>query len=513
MGHGRLTSFVLLGALLWAGCRAAPDDAAPSPPPDEPKAATSAAGAEPGEERGQEQRRVQPAALGKTEGSLTVHGRIGDRGFATPLDAVKSVKAGEGTIDVYASQCGACHTDIYAEWQQTTHAHALQDPQYIAELAKPSSPRWLCLNCHIPNQNQRRHLISGETRMLSTGNDLRRIEERENPDFDPRLRKEAITCATCHVRPGDGGGTVIGPRGDTASPHAVKKDPEALRNICVRCHNPGGDHLTPSFVCWFETAEELAAGPWAGERTCVDCHMPETERPLAAGGPVRKTRMHHWVGGGVPKSYDAYDTLLARGWEPALDVSVLLPAGDAAPEVLLANRRAGHWIPTADPERHYIVRALVERLSDGAVISQDSLRIGQRWDWGDDATGRIARRLEDTRLKPKEERTWVPKIELPKVPAGHRLVIEALHVRLSPDNARFMKKAIVDDELRTLAPGAAEAIAHVESSYPMYSEVFRQEIDLVGGARRSFSYPELIERSKAARTRSLDEHAARLGGR
>ncbi|MEL6544203.1 MAG: multiheme c-type cytochrome, partial [Myxococcota bacterium] len=72
------------------------------------------------------------------------------------LPATPALKlAGGAEIGVSAKECGACHAENYSEWRDSTHAHAMKDPQYFAELSKPGAPRWLCLNCHAPNQNQR----------------------------------------------------------------------------------------------------------------------------------------------------------------------------------------------------------------------------------------------------------------------------------------------------------------------------------------------------------------------
>ena len=58
-----------------------------------------------------------------------------------------------------AQDCARCHADHVADWKLSTHAHALQDLQFQAELAKASSPKWLCLNCHTPLGNQREELV------------------------------------------------------------------------------------------------------------------------------------------------------------------------------------------------------------------------------------------------------------------------------------------------------------------------------------------------------------------
>lgn len=434
----------------------------------------------------------------------SLHQRFGEWDFLTLIDAPKTVAVkGGGEFAANASTCGACHQDNYREWRDSTHANALRDPQYLAELAKSSSPRWLCLGCHIPLKNQREQLVDGDTKLLSSGYDIGTIDDRKNPDFDRTLQTEAITCATCHVRRGpDGKGVVIGPRGDPIAPHFVKKDPKALNDICVRCHSPGEAQLTPTFVCWFETAEELAAGPYAGEKSCIDCHMKITERALVPGNPVRKTRQHHWQGGGVPKSFDLYDKLEHQGWVPGLEVTLTFNGLDST--VAVENKNAGHKIPTADPERHYLVRA---RLLDaaGKELARDVLRIGQRWDWGGLESGRVAHRIEDTRLAPRERRQWQPELPAAAFNKASSLEVDALHVRLAPGNARYAKQAKIDDELEALVPGARARGAALEKHYPLLSFIARERVDLGSGKRKKDDHAALIARSKALQSRTLED--------
>jgi hypothetical protein len=82
-----------------------------------------------------------------------------------------------------AENCGKCHTEIYREWKTSTHAHALSDLQFQAELSKPAQPKWICLNCHIPVQNQREAII--ET--LKNGDFLKPIEIK-NINFDEIMK-------------------------------------------------------------------------------------------------------------------------------------------------------------------------------------------------------------------------------------------------------------------------------------------------------------------------------------
>lgn len=396
----------------------------------------------------------------------TVRERLGEWPFLVPIDAPATVAlVGGGELRADPATCGGCHPDHLAEWAGSTHARAIRDPQLFAELTKPTQPRWLCLNCHIPTRPQRAEEIRPDTR-FAEGASLVRLDTGAEAGFDPARVPEGIGCATCHVRRGeDGAGLVVGPRGSGRAPHAVVADRAALDGVCVSCHSPGPARISATFVCWFETADELAAGPDAG-RPCVSCHMPETERPAAAGGPAVALRRHWWTGGGVPKDQASRAALLERGYTPGVDVA--LEPGPPL-RVVLTNTRGGHVVPTADPERHLLVTATVTA-PDGTVRATDATRLGQTWDWGDEATGRPARRLADERLAPGEVRTVTPRVE---GAPGDTLTVEVAHVRVSPETVGWLAAQIPDDGLLALWPEAGAAVARIPTDYPLRTTFFR----------------------------------------
>jgi hypothetical protein len=224
--------------------------------------------------------------------------------------------------------------------------------------------------------------------------------------------------------------------------------------------------------------------------------MPQTSRALASEiAPVETVRRHLWLGGGVPKDRQGFDRLLASGWQPALEVSVSASPTAVSPlgiSISLTNARAAHAVPTADPERHLAVEARLESAS-GEVLARDTLRIGQRWDWGDAASGRIAHRLEDTRLGPGETRIWNPSLQAQGAAA---LAVEVTHVRLSEDNARGMRTAALDPELLELNPAAERQLPELERFYPFRTVIFRERIPLDGGQRVQTPLSELLARSR-----------------
>jgi hypothetical protein len=68
------------------------------------------------------------------------------------------------------------------------------------------------------------------------------------------------------------------------------------------------------------------------------------------------------------------------------------------------------------------------------------------------------------------------------------------HVRLSPDNAAWMKKTAAQAD----APFAAD-IAELERHYPYQTLIFRGETELATGKRTLAAPEELIRRSQLRR--------------
>ena len=435
-------------------------------------------------------------------------------GFITaiPQLAPLELKGGK-TIEVQAKNCGACHVKIYNEWKQATHATALQDIQYQAELTKVTSPKWVCLNCHIPVQNQREYIINKNTKIhIEDKNDLSHITKVKNPGFDPEMQKESVTCATCHIRSDENGKSyVVGSYDTEFAAHPVKKDREYLRNICFRCHSPGFEQLTDYFQCWFKTKEEMDDNPASGSKDCVDCHMPVEKRKATIVDervPERDGHKHHWVGGGVPKWYSAYDTLIDRGYESSLKLdvkSVDVKSGRVKISVNYENSDSGHLLPTGDPERHIQIRASV--MASGKELAFQKIRIGQEWDWGDPSTGRPAKKLDDNRMKPFEKRSWDVELEIPasvkKDPSSAKIVIQAIHVRLKSNSAKFMMEAKGVDE--TYLPDGQNLVKNAIHHYPMASFIYRQDFALDSEDKKLYSLEELIELSKAEKGKPLQD--------
>jgi hypothetical protein len=333
-----------------------------------------------------------------------------------------------GLSSIRAKDCGVCHQEIYREWQLSTHAHALSDQQFQAELHKSPETNWLCLNCHIPLLNQR-----AEYAVSVNNNSTHEPVMEPNPRYDAALEEEAVTCAVCHVRDG----IILGPYGDSTAPHPVRHDPGLLtEEACTRCHQATAAY-TNTLVCTFDTGEEWRASPYARDgQVCSHCHMPEVERAVAPGGPVRKSRYHYFTGSMIPK--EVLGSLNGRPLNPrglfrsGLEVTVQsVRPGDAgvAIDLTLKNAFAGHMLPTGDPERFILVE--VRLTADGREFGPETLRIGQEWKWHP-----VAEKVGDNRLKPLEQRAEV--VHFDGAPAGPYAVdVRVINVRINEEAASY----------------------------------------------------------------------------
>lgn len=249
-----------------------------------------------------------------------------------------------------AEECATCHKEFYDEWRTTIHAQAWTDPYFQVDYRFDGSQQ-VCKNCHIPLDRQQEHKVLG----------FRDKEKWDpilvpNPDFDPKLQHEGVTCAACHLREGK----ILGVFGDTNAPHPVKKLDNPNR-ICVQCHVVGGERWDTFFrfpPCG--TVAEIQASQ-SGDKSrtgeavvqdiaalgCVDCHMPVVERPLVKGGKVRSTRRHLWRGGHDP-------AMVKQALEIKLE-EITTSSAKRRFSLKLTNIGAAHYVPTGTPDRHLSV--------------------------------------------------------------------------------------------------------------------------------------------------------------
>ncbi|MBK9643819.1 MAG: hypothetical protein IPO67_01445 [Deltaproteobacteria bacterium] len=327
-----------------------------------------------------------------------------------------------GLSSMTAESCGACHVEIAAEWRASVHAHAWTDAQFQGEIKKDPAVTWLCLNCHTPAGDQQAELA------VSTG-DPKNPKRAANPSFNAAWREEGVSCASCHVQDGK----ILGVYGDGRAPHPVEvSDRLRSADVCLGCHQAVA-MVSPTLACAFNTGEEWRE--WGGEATCQSCHMPEVTRPVAVGGPVREGRRHLFLGSLIPKDAlsaeeEAYYALFAAGLDAELVLPQDAPAGTIVEgQLILHNARAGHYLPSGDPERHLLATVTIV---DGAgqVVYVARYRVGQRWRWWPEAE-----RLDDNRLVANERRVVPFSFPMPAGGATAKLVVE--HRRISEEAAAY----------------------------------------------------------------------------
>ena len=318
--------------------------------------------------------------------------------FGLRSDYAKAIpyeKTPEGIDSLRAESCGTCHREIYEEWKTSIHARAYEDPFFQAYWKRDGNI-WICLNCHTPLENQQPTLI----KEIPRGRVEKAIQV-ANPHYDPEYQKEAITCAACHVREG----VIMGPFDDSVAPHPTKFDPSfRTTQVCYRCHNvvSGPAQLYRVGPCG--TYAEYEGKFFMQERgmICQSCHMPEVERPVTNGGPIRQGRRHLWRGGHDPD-------MVKR----AVGVQVkAYPARPKAGEqvrftLTLINAGAGHKIPTGDPDRHFTVEFIVQDKQD-KVLDRRTDTMG-RWILWQPAIVE----LYDNRLLPLASRDYTFSYRLP----------------------------------------------------------------------------------------------------
>ncbi len=257
--------------------------------------------------------------------------QVEDR-FARPIEVDALPAPLEG---LSAEGCAGCHPQIYAEWRSTIHHDAWDDPYYQVDRHFDGDQQ-VCLNCHTPFAAQQPERVLGFR-------DRARWEPvlAPNPDFDPALQHEGITCLVCHLDVASG--VILGPYGDADAPHPTRRLGDPNR-VCFRCHvvdNRRWDALFRIPPCG--TVDEIRAAGGAIE--CVSCHMPEVSRPAAVGGRVRTGHRHGWRGG--------HDPATVRGALKVALAEVARPGpGERAFALTLTNTGAAHALPTGTPDRH-----------------------------------------------------------------------------------------------------------------------------------------------------------------
>ena len=351
-------------------------------------------------------------------------------------------------VGLGARECAACHQDFYDEWRTTIHSQAWTDPYFQTDWQFDDSQQ-ICRNCHTPLDRQQPHVILG-----FHDKDKWDPIMAPNPDFDPDLQHEGVTCTACHLREGK----IVGVQGIQDAPHPVQQlnDPY---EVCVRCHVVDGDRWDTFFrfpPCG--TVAEIQSGHSTGKTGeltltdigslgCVQCHMPLVERPLVEGGKIRPVRRHLWRGGHDP-------AMVKQGLEVLWEEAEKQSADERQFILTITNVGAAHYLPTGTPDRHLTIDLrLVD--SEGRVLKKQSHSIKRTVIWRPFIID-----LWDTRLP-----RWQPRRYELSVPANSKQKPAAVEA--------IVRYHLLDERRR-------KRIGY-KNEDPIAYEVFRKKLSLDAG--------------------------------
>jgi hypothetical protein len=276
-------------------------------------------------------------------------------GLAVLQQAIPAGDAAHGTrrYEDYerAKTCGACHTNIYQQWERAmmsqAYVHHWDEIEYF-QLAVPHAeikPKVAgvkdgCNGCHAPVA-----FLAGDTPPPRPG--------------AGGLADEAVTCDLCHTIVGYAGGvphnfnwqsqpgeTKQGNREGVVSPyHNIRYNPFLEQaEFCGTCHN----EASPWDVWVKSTQIEWSEGPYAKEGVpCQTCHMPPSPgRSAKMGGEVHPDmRQHLFHGAHVESKIKGVVEIVM--WP---DQDELVPGEPMKLSVALFNQKAGHKVPTGSVE-------------------------------------------------------------------------------------------------------------------------------------------------------------------
>ncbi len=381
---------------------------------------------------------------------------IVDDRFAWPIDT-SATPAVLGKLS--AKECAACHQEFYDEWQTTIHSKAWTEPYFQTDW-KFDGSQHSCRLCHTALDRQQPEKVLGY-RDTDKWDPI--VEN--NPDFDPVLQHEGVTCAACHYRDGK----IVGVIGNTNAPHPTKKleDPN---QVCVRCHVVEGDKWDTFFrfppcgtVAEIEssrsrstTNNKIVNRPGlSGEHLvsdssslgCVECHMPLKKRSLVKGGVIRDTRQHLWRGGHDPAMVKS--ALTIKFSENNLMDKSLSSKGKRLFTLMIMNTGAAHYVPTGTPDRHLTIQLRVLDKNNN-VLNENMDTIKRTVMWRPFIVD-----LKDTRLQRDKPRNY--QIDIPEAEKAES--VEAV-----------VRYHLLDEKRR-------KRIGY-ENKTPIAYDVFRQKIEL-----------------------------------
>lgn len=314
--------------------------------------------------------------------------------------------AEDGPLAVFkpSQDCQSCHTAIYAQWQDSMHAHALTSPLTVVQNnldmrhslvgAASPDPRRMCINCHGPAVAA---VTDGDTLPLQGPKQLEGIEcvacHQMNDAVPPGSGASALTYQEQLARGDRYFANLDGPVGNAY--HRSNKSPlyDQPERLCATCHNVNadrnGDHKIVKGVDLvlqqtFDEYREYQRG--GGTGNCVTCHMPVVPglKKAADGAvapftvdydpPNRQVHDHGFVGVDYP-----LDTVAKRDPQKAKRAALLASSATLSIDTVSANAQAaniklaidnhaGHSLPTGFAFARQTWIELIVKDNTGSII-------------------------------------------------------------------------------------------------------------------------------------------------
>ncbi len=279
--------------------------------------------------------------------------------------------------------CAGCHPDHHKEWSGSMHAHAGDDPVFIAMNAygqrqTDGALGDFCVRCHAP--------VALAEGLTTDGTNL--------GDLDPGVR--GVGCYACHqidqvtgthnnaTRLADDGvfrGALDRPMETTAHGHEHSplhdRDKAQSATLCGACHDvvtPAGVHLERTFLEW-QLSQYSVEDPGL-QQTCGSCHMPGRDGTAATvdGAPDRRVHSHSMPGVDlalVPwPERDAQRALVQDALDPTVLLSLEVFDYGVGTGVLVSldNVAAGHGFPSGAAHDRRAWVELVAKDASGSVV-------------------------------------------------------------------------------------------------------------------------------------------------
>ncbi len=323
-----------------------------------------------------------------------------------------------------AEACAHCHPEQHRDWSQSLHSRAL-GPGILWQLRlmdQEAANR--CLRCHAPLAEQKALLARELGWPNAPAGDL--------PAYvPPELGHQGVMCSSCHLR----GHRRFGPpprEGAREPAHAGFEVSGAYQDsrFCATCHQFPEDGGRINGKLKEDTLAQWRASPWAGEKSCQQCHMPE--------------RRHEFRGIHDPD-------MVRRAVELTLEITSNGEVGLMA-DIALGNVGAGHHFPTYMVPKAYLRLSLVDPKGQRRRLTERVIG------WQVDTA--ITRELADTRLPAGEwlrlrqpleqplEAGWAVEAVLTVAPAEHyeRTYIDMLKQadKMDAETLRLLRQALSD---------------------------------------------------------------------